>query len=101
MRMKGVDEITLSDFYCLKCGQKLYPIPRPRGNQRGKLHRKILYCPNCQVELNCIEIKTQSELEQFKEDFQNGKYEQEAADSMDFVRSSREWEKHLCTNSRK
>lgn len=68
-------------FFCLLCGREGIPLLRKTGFQHGALHRKKLYCPYCKVEVNHIEIKNRDEEEQFKEDFQNGVYKDEAEES--------------------
>ena len=75
-------------FYCLKCGKAGIPLRRNAGFQHGALHRKKLYCPHCKETLNHIEIKTPDQERQFKEDFKNGVYINEAEASCDFVRTS-------------
>ena len=76
------------DFYCLKCGQKGLPVWRNNGHLHSKNHRKKLYCFNCQCEVNHIEIFTQSDLEKFKIDFENGVYKNEAEESISACRRS-------------
>jgi hypothetical protein len=46
------------------------------------MHRKKLYCPWCRIEVNHIEIKNQWELEEFKENFDNGVYNDECEESV-------------------
>ena len=76
------------DFYCLKCGKRGIPLPREKGRNHEKFHRKRLYCLNCKEEVNHIECRTYNEIEQFKEDFKNGVYVNEAEESVSFVRGS-------------
>jgi hypothetical protein len=78
-------------FFCLACGSEGIPLQRKRGQQRGKFHRKKLYCPHCKNTVNHIECKTMEEIEIFKEDFKNGVYENEAQESMAFIRSAGQW----------
>lgn len=77
------------DFYCINCGHKNIPLCRKIGQQREQFHRKKLYCINCRLECNCIEIKNQEEKEKFLEAYNNGEFKQEAADSISHVRSCR------------
>lgn len=79
------------DFYCLNCGNKGIPIHRNRGHLHAGGHRKKLYCLTCKCEVNHIEITTADALEQFKEDFKNGVYKDEAEESIRVVRDSRMW----------
>ncbi len=76
-------------FFCLKCGNKGIPVQRKRGFQHADNHRKKLYCIHCKEEVNHIECKTFEDIINFKEDFQNGVYFNEAEESVSFVRSAR------------
>ena len=76
-------------FFCESCGREGIPIPRKKSCQREKLHRKKLYCPWCKKEVNHIECRTPEEIEEFKKNFEEGVYKDEAETSLDFVRSSR------------
>ena len=77
-------------FYCLNCGEEGIPLPRKRGRQRERFHRKKMYCFHCHNTVNHIECKTSEEVEKFKEEFKQGVYEHEAQESMAFVRNSRQ-----------
>lgn len=77
-------------FYCINCGNKGIPIMRKQGFQHGRFHRKKLYCPFCKNEVNHIECKTMEDVEQFKEDFANGVYKDEAEESLAACRNSGE-----------
>lgn len=79
------------DFYCLKCGTKGLPVHRNTGHQHGAMHRKKLWCFKCQCEVNHIEIRNYSELETFRENFENGVYIDEVEESLAHVRNSRQW----------
>ena len=76
---------SIHDFYCLKCGNKGLPIQRGRNLQREKFHRKKLYCIHCKEEVNHIECKTYDDVEEFKINFKNGVYKNEAKESLSFV----------------
>lgn len=82
---------TQSDFYCLQCGQKGIPLRRKPGQQRGKFHRKKLYCYHCKVEINHIEVRNDSEKNEFLENFAKGMYKDEAKESLSVCGSSRLW----------
>ena len=84
--MKQMDE---HDFYCMKCGNKGIPLSRSHGHQHERFHRKKLYCINCHEEVNHIECKNQADVDEFKENFANGVYIDEAEESISFVRASR------------
>ena len=77
-------------FYCLNCGEEGIPLPRKRGRQRERFHRKKMYCFHCHNTVNHIECKTSEEVEKFKEEFKQGVYEHEAQESMAFVRNDRQ-----------
>ena len=77
-------------FYCLNCGEEGIPLPRKRGRQRERFHRKKMYCFHCHNTVNHIECKTSEEIEKFKEEFKQGVYKHEAQESMAFVRNSRQ-----------
>lgn len=74
-------KMELHDFYCLKCGKKGISLLRPRGHKHARLHRKKLYCPHCKETLNAVEISNQEEYFEFREDFENGVFVNEAEDS--------------------
>lgn len=78
-------------FYCLNCGKKGIPLWRDKGHLHSKNHRKVLYCPFCHETVNHLEVTTATEAEQFKIDFENGVYKDEAAQSISYVRSTRVW----------
>jgi hypothetical protein len=74
------------DFYCLKCGRRGVPLARKLGKQRGKWHRKKMFCFYCRVEVNHMECRTQDEVDQFKKWFEEGKFIEEAQESIDFIK---------------
>lgn len=78
-----------SRFFCLQCGREGIPLPRKRGQERKSFHRKKIYCYHCQNTINHIECRTDEDIKLFKEEFENGVYENEAKESLDFVRNSR------------
>ena len=47
-----------SDFYCTKCGQFTYSIRRLKGQEREPGHLKRLWCPFCNEEHNCVEVRS-------------------------------------------
>ena len=73
------------DFYCMRCGQKVYALARNPGMRHEKHHRKKLYCYHCKMTLNCIECKNDYEVQDFKQKFAEGVYENEWQDSLDYV----------------
>lgn len=74
-----------SDFYCLNCGQCGIPLMRPQSHLHSEGHRKKLYCPNCQKEINHVEIRSFEEKQQFIKDFNEGKFKEEAQESIDYI----------------
>ena len=74
------------DFYCLNCGKQNIPIHRNHGRMKEKGHRKRLYCPWCKQEVNHIECRTSQEAEQFKLEFAEGIYAEEAAASIQYIK---------------
>jgi hypothetical protein len=60
------------DFYCLRCANKTLPVLRSHAKKKEQFHRKKLWCTHCQMEINCVEIKTLEEKEIFMEGFNNG-----------------------------
>lgn len=75
------------DFYCLNCGEKSIPIMRKEGRQHGAMHRKKLWCWKCKMEINHIECRSFEEIETFKQNFIEGVYKDEAAESISHVRA--------------
>lgn len=69
-------------FYCISCGNVGIPIMRKQGQKRGSMHRKRLYCVHCRQDVNHIECKNQDEIEEFRLNFQNGVYKEEAEKSL-------------------
>lgn len=76
-------KIDIHDFYCLNCGNKAMSCVRPQAHRREKFHRKKLYCPNCQLTLNCVETKSDEEVYEFKESFEAGEFKLEAEKSIE------------------
>ena len=75
-------------FYCIKCGNKGVPLMRKQGHKHKRSHRKKLYCIHCKEEVNHIECQTDDEVYQFKIDFENGVYTNEAEESIHYVRTA-------------
>ena len=76
-------------FFCMNCGNEGIPIMRKEGHQHARMHRKKLYCIHCKTEVNHMECKTYADVMDFKENFENGVYKDEAEESISFVRSTR------------
>lgn len=82
-------QIVIHSFYCIKCGKMAMELPRKKGFQYERFHRKKLYCPYCKTELNCIECKNDEDVYEFKENFEKGVYENEVEDSLHYLGSPR------------
>ena len=80
--------IMLHNFYCINCGNKGIDLMRKQGHKYAKGHRKKLYCVYCRTEVNHVECISYDDIERFKEDFADGKYREEAEESISFVRGS-------------
>ena len=80
--MAGYGKIDIHDFYCINCGRKALSCVRPQAHRREKFHRKKLYCPWCQVTLNCVECANDTEAFDFKEQFEKGAFQEEAEISL-------------------
>lgn len=74
-------------FFCIKCGAET-PLPRKKGKQHEKFHRKKLWCYHCKLEINHVECKNEIEVAKFKEDFEKGEFTDEAEESLAHVRNT-------------
>jgi len=79
----------IHDFYCMNCGKKAMMLPRKRGHLHKSAHRKKLYCIWCKCEVNHMEIRNAEEEAEFLENFKNGVYKDEVADSLAVCGNSR------------
>jgi uncharacterized Zn finger protein (UPF0148 family) len=70
-------------FFCPSCGKETIPLSRKKSLKHKNFHRKKLYCPWCQKTLNCIEVLNSEEEKAFKEAFEKGEFENEAAEFVD------------------
>lgn len=75
-------------FYCIRCGNKGIPLMRKQGFQHERMHRKKLYCMFCKEEVNHVECKSLEDVEEFKKNFENGVYLDEAEESVSHGRNS-------------
>lgn len=78
-------------FWCINCGKQGISLQRNVGHQHSKHHRKKLYCPHCRTEVNHIECRNDSEIYEFKLNFEEGMYVNEAEESILAVGSPRQW----------
>lgn len=86
MSMSRKPVMTIHDFYCINCGEKGISLPRKRGRQYGKFHRKKMYCPHCGAIVNHIEVRNDIETWEFKNAFDAGEFEEEAKESLEFIK---------------
>lgn len=84
-------QLIFHTFYCLSCGNKVLDLPRNRGYLKGKNHFKRLWCPTEQLECNCIECYDDEDVYDFKLDFEEGKYKELAAASIEYCAVESEW----------
>ena len=73
-------------FFCINCGKETIPLARKKSKLHTKFHRKKLYCPWCKETLNCIEIRSDEEKDEFIELFENGAFKEEAQKSIEFYK---------------
>ena len=68
--------IKISEFYCVNCGNKSYPIVRLTSKEREPGHLKKMFCLYCQAEENMVEIKSNGKytLEDFKIEYKGGNF---------------------------
>lgn len=81
---KRTSSFIINSFYCMNCGKKT-DLPRKISAQKGKFHRKKLYCPWCRSMVNHIECRTQDEIDEFRENYEAGVYIEEALESLEIV----------------
>ena len=76
--MRRKTDITISDFYCTKCGQKGISIPRKNNKRREAGHLKSLYCTHCKTVHNAVEIRPygQYNIEDFYIEFENHNFDE-------------------------
>ena len=85
MSRKGKTLVQCS-LYCLNCGEKGLPIWRDRSKLHTNEHRKVMYCPRCRETVNHIELQTPEQVDRFRADLAAGKYRDEAAASIEYVK---------------
>jgi predicted kinase len=66
--------VEIHSFFCTKCGNIGIPIPRKKGDQRERFHKKKLYCIYCKEEVNHIECRTMMDEVEFRKKFLRGEY---------------------------
>ena len=78
-------KVIFHSFYCMKCGNKSYDLPRKKSNQKERFHRKKMYCPNCKTIVNHIECRNEEDVYDFKLDFEEGLFKEEVDESLKFL----------------
>lgn len=86
---RNIKNYRTHDFYCLNCGKRNISVMRPRGFLRERGHRKVMYCPHCKLDVNHLECRNDEDVFNFKIDFEEGKYIQEAKESINFLLKER------------
>lgn len=79
------NNIVFNSFYCMKCGNKSYDLPRKKSGQKGLFHRKKMYCPHCKLMINHVECRNDEEVYEFKSDFEEGLFEEEVKESLEYI----------------
>ena len=69
-------------FFCIRCGKEGIPILRQVNHKHSKHHRKKLWCPTCKMEINFVECRNDQEIQEFKENFEQGNYQTEVEESL-------------------
>ena len=69
-------------FFCINCGKEGLPIYRSLARQRGKMHRKKMFCIHCKQEVNMVECYSDEDVRKFKRNYENGVYKDEAKQSI-------------------
>lgn len=72
-------------FFCINCGKEGIPLARQTSLKKEKFHRKKLYCATCNKVLNHIECRSDIEVYEFKEQYQEGLFQQEAIESLFYM----------------
>lgn len=78
--MKRFVKTEESDFYCTKCGNFVYSLRRLQGQEREPGHLKKLWCPFCNEEHNCAEIRSSAygyTIDDFNMEFSIGNFDEE------------------------
>lgn len=71
-----MSSFSVSEFYCVQCGNKGIPVVRKSGQYREGGHLKNLYCLNCGTETNHCEIRPfgKYSYDDFQKEFQLGRF---------------------------
>lgn len=85
-----------SKFYCTKCGQETIPVFRIPKNMRGPGHLKVLYCPHCKEEHNCVEVKSEGKYTKsiFDMEFEGYNFDEAGNRIVNWEKFIREKDKH-------
>lgn len=76
-KSKDIRNISLSDFYCTRCGNKGIPVFRTIGQEREPGHLKKMFCLTCQEEVNMAEVRSVGKynLEDFWIEYEYGNFD--------------------------
>lgn len=80
------NNLLVSEFYCVKCGNKGIPIVRHKGKGREAGHLKKLFCLKCQEEVNHVEIKAKSKYtyDDFLVEFEHNNFDEDGNRKMSY-----------------
>lgn len=76
-------KVEFSQFYCINCGKYVLDLPRKSYKLHKTGHLKKLYCPHCKMEVNCYECRTEYDVFDFKERFENREFSELAIASIE------------------
>ena len=96
--MKRYVKTEESDFYCTKCGNFTYSIRRLQGQEREPGHLKRLWCPFCNEEHNCVEIRSSAygyTTDDFNMEFSIGNFDEEGNRKKSFKEARVEYERRF------
>ena len=83
LRRRRSDSYDIHRFFCINCGNEGIPLARKTSLNKAAFHRKKLYCPYCQCNVNHVECRTEEEVLQFKKDFNKKIFKEEAIESIE------------------
>lgn len=72
----------IHSFWCMRCGRRGIPLPRPLSRTKERFHRKKMYCIFCGLTINHVECKNDIDIAEFKELFNSGYFQEEAEISL-------------------
>ena len=71
--------IRMNQFFCTKCGNRGFDIPRKENRQRPSGHLNKLYCIHCHEDTNHVEVRDLGKYtyRDFLCEFNNGNFDSE------------------------